>query len=240
MADAKAPAGAEPLESDGLGLDMGLQDMLDLIETGNTDSPREMLMNSPSLAARSFDGLPSADDPALVALLKKVKPFQCHLYNPLDGQYHLVPSSFASGDDACAKRSIDLRYGLQDDGSLAAVVRFGPNALIMQKIPQFEALPDGGPVHGGAVNSVLDELCSEAAKCAGAVHAGTTDVTTKIKEEFHIGVTYEATASLVAVEGLRYKVKAEVVEVGTKKPYAEASATLVDYIALAKQRGQLQ
>ena len=107
-------------------------------------------------------------------------------------------------------------------------------------MPLFDALKgDGGPVHGGAVNAVLDELCSEAAKAAGAVHAGTVEVMTKTKEEFHVHVAYDCVASLDKVDGLRYKIKAEINEVGTQKPYALAEATLVDYVALAKQRGQL-
>ena len=64
MADVKGPD--EMLDADTLGLDMGLQDMLDLIETGSA-SPPHVLMNScqsPSVS-RSFDGLPGAADDML-------------------------------------------------------------------------------------------------------------------------------------------------------------------------------
>lgn len=108
------------------------------------------------------DGLFPPNDPLLRRLASQYKPYTKALAVPtVDGgfAFQQVPSGWVSGSSACG-HGIDLRFFVQEgnEPKLLGALRFSDGAVIGKGFP-------GTSVHGGAVETALDEATAECCKC---------------------------------------------------------------------------
>lgn len=159
------------------------------------------------------------DDAVLADLAECNAPFQKHV----DGV--LSTDCFATGARAAAERGIDFRYFATPERELVGALRFGDRARIDAKHGTFRT------VHGGAVETVLDEATAEACKLVDAPNCATHEFSIKLKKPALPDTTYEVHARVLSVRGFRVFTEGTITRPdGTV--VAEAKATLINLTAL--------
>eukprot|EP00873_Tetraselmis_striata_P018893 jgi/Tetstr1/439157/TSEL_027609.t1 len=181
------------------------------------------------------DGLFPQNCPVLAALLADgFVPFQKHL-SALDAPNKLVHDSWAVGNSA-ARAGLDLRYFYRagaPHGELAGAVVFGEAAKIGGAF-------DVG-VHGGAIETALDEATAELCKAEVAPIATTVEAAFKIKKALEAGVTYRVRCRIREVKGFRVWVIGHIESTNDSQPaavLATCEAQLIDmgkFLALQKR-----
>jgi acyl-coenzyme A thioesterase PaaI-like protein len=131
-------------------------------------------------------------DPYLRLLARDYKPCTKGLPRPTkDGkgvEFHLVEEGWVSGENSCA-HGMDLRWFIRpglEDKSLYAAVRFSERATF--------AVGLNGSVHGGAIETCIDECTAECAKTKLYPLVLTSSIEVKMKKEMKPNVTYRVQA----------------------------------------------
>jgi len=164
---------------------------------------------------------------ATLSRTRGLRPFQkCCVGGA--GTFELVEDSWAVGDAAC-KRGIDLRYwfdvstaGNPSGNRLVGAVRFSDNAAIASGF--------WTAAHGGAIETVLDEITAEIVKISQASTAVTIDAKFQMKKACPLNTSLlcEAVVKEVTSEGLRIHTEGLIKDTDGVV-YATATAQLVDY-----------
>ena len=151
----------------------------------------------------------------------------------MDGgrEFGVAENGWASGDNAC-EHGMDLRWFIKpglDDKTLMAAVRFSDFACIGAGYMK--------GVHGGAVETCLDEATAECAKTKLFPVATTSKISFAIKRPLEAHTTYRVYCEVGAerIKGVSYEVKGEITDVQNDKlVYASCLATLASPAALEK------
>lgn len=184
-------------------------------------------------------GLFPPNDPVLAKLAKTrgLKPFQkCCVGG--SGQLELVNDSWGVGNEACVK-GIDLRYFLDvstidnpEGNRLVGAVRFADTTAIGTGF--------WTSAHGGAVETVLDEITAEIVKICQAATGVTIEAKFTLKKACPLNTTLlcEATTTKSQSDGFRIHTEGKITDPdGTL--YASCQAQLVDYGRIRKETNTL-
>jgi len=152
-------------------------------------------------------------------------PFEKHLPG-YQGPYEILPKGgWITGSDAVSKRGIDLRLFYDEDtGMVKGCVRFDSNASIGKGFSL--------PVHGGAIETVLDESTAEMGKIAAFPFLATRKISFEIKKLVPTDISLYVECSLVNIKGLRCRVHGKILDAMVNGAVlAECDAELVNMVA---------
>lgn len=185
-------------------------------------------------------GLFTADDEAIGLLLTSgLKPFTKALPMPTaDGGLALacVADGWASGDSA-TQHGMDLRMFINpgtEEQTLQAVVRFGDYAMIGRGFK-------GMTVHGGAIETCLDETTAELVKFKLYPMAATTSITFNIKKAVETQTTYLIKCEVVKemIKNIKCEVTGKLTDMQGSL-FADCTAVLVNGGQLANDNDKQQ
>ena len=171
----------EPIDAVGKSLDMLNEDL---------EGYQDAILRD-GIPPRS-NGLFSPDDEYLEFVARHWSPCTKGLPTPCKGggyAFSIVEHGWASGEN-CIAHGMDLRCfirpGFSEPHELLAGVRFSDHA----KIGYGRSIPCGGTVHGGAVQTCLDEATAECARSKLFPMATTSKIEFKINKPVLSNVTY--------------------------------------------------
>lgn len=152
-------------------------------------------------------------------------PFEKHLPG-YQGPYEVLPEGgWITGAEAVTKRGIDLRLFYEEDTRMVkGCVRFNANASIGKGFSL--------PVHGGAIETVLDESTAEMGKIAAFPFLATRKISFEIKKSVPMDVSLYVECSLMNIKGLRCRVHGKILDAMVDGAVlAECDAELVNMVA---------
>lgn len=201
-------------------------------------------------------GLFPVDDPLIQEYTKQRKtllPFEKHIlyWDQADGSpakdgaarcaLH-ADEGFTHGDSACVGRGLDFRY-YWDSVSLkvVAAVRYSRAAVGGWSCAEDEISPPWGStlVHGGCIESVMDELTAEVMKINISPEMVTSEFSVKLKRPSVPGVSYRAEAAITSVAPPKVTIDGTI-KTMSGEVVCEARAICVMLDKMPKPAGQTQ
>jgi len=157
-----------------------------------------------------------------------LKPFEKHLPNARSPYEPLENGGFVTGREAVTQRGIDLRLFFDESArKVVGLVRFDErNASIGAGF--------GLSVHGGAIQTALDEATAEAGKMFAFPFLATRKISHEIRKPVPSERTLVVKTAVTGIAGLRCFVSGEICDVdddtGTEVVLASAEAELVNMV----------
>ena len=157
-----------------------------------------------------------------------LKPFEKHLPNARSPYEPLEDGGFVTGKEAVTQRGIDLRLFFDESArKVVGLVRFDErNASIGAGF--------GLSVHGGAIQTALDEATAEAGKMLAFPYLATRRISHEIRKPVPSERTLAVKTAVTGIKGLRCFVSGEICDVdddtGAEVVLASAEAELVNMV----------
>ena len=157
-----------------------------------------------------------------------LKPFEKHLPNARSPYEPLEDGGFVTGKEAVTQRGIDLRLFFDESArKVVGLVRFDErNASI--------GAGYGLSVHGGAIQTALDEATAEAGKMLAFPYLATRRISHEIRKPVPSERTLAVKTAVTGIKGLRCFVSGEICDVdddtGAEVVLASAEAELVNMV----------